>query len=68
MGTVIDPSRTVEELLRAEPATARIFMRRSMACVGCVMSPFETISEVARIYGIAEAELLGELAAIAGKP
>lgn len=65
MGIHTDPGQTVERLLRAQPATARVFMRHKMACVGCVMSPFETVSEVARIYGIAEGELLAELAAAA---
>ncbi|HEX7968370.1 MAG TPA: DUF1858 domain-containing protein [Stellaceae bacterium] len=62
-----DPGQTVERLLRAQPETARVFLRRKMACVGCVMSPFETVGEVARIYGIAEGELLADLAAAARK-
>lgn len=62
-----DPTQTVERLLTAQPATARVFLRRKMACVGCVMAPFETVGEVARVYGIAEGEFLAELAAVARK-
>jgi hybrid cluster-associated redox disulfide protein len=62
MRTHPDPAQTIEEVLRARPAAARVFMRRKMACVGCVMAPFETLRDAARIYGIPEAELLAGLA------
>ncbi len=65
MRTDPDPAQTIEEVLRARPPAARVFMRRRMACVGCVMAQFETVGDVARIYGIAEADLLAELAAAA---
>jgi len=51
------------------PGTARVFIRRKMACVGCIMAPFQTLAAAARAYGIAETVLLAEMqAAAAGDP
>lgn len=52
--------QSVEEILVRWPATARVFIRRKMACVGCIMAPFQTLKAAARSYGIPEAELLAE--------
>ena len=52
--------QSVEEILARWPATARVFIRRKMACVGCIMAPFQTLRAAARSYGIPEAELLAE--------
>lgn len=41
---------TVEQLLTAWPQTARVFLDRRMACVGCPVAAFETIEEVAAVY------------------
>ncbi len=51
----------VEEIMGRWPATARVFIRRKMACVGCIMAPFQTLSAAARAYHIAEADLLTEI-------
>lgn len=53
--------QSVEEILARWPATARVFIRRKMACVGCIMAPFQTLKVAARSYGIPEAELLAEI-------
>lgn len=54
---------TVAETLTRWPATISVFMRYGTACVGCVMAPFETLDEVASIYGLDRAQLLHDLAA-----
>ena len=54
-------SDSVEEVLRRAPSTARVFMRRGMACVGCALAGFETVAEVAASYGVSEHVLLREL-------
>ena len=46
----IAPDMTVQHLLTRWPWTARVFLDRRMACVGCPMAAFETIEEVARVY------------------
>ena len=52
---------TVQELLDRWPETASVFFRRQMGCVGCVMAPFNTLSEAAAVYHVPVDELLSEL-------
>lgn len=54
---------TVEQTLERFPALAVVFVRRGMACVGCVMAPFDTLADAARAYGTEPGDLLDELAA-----
>ncbi len=46
----IERNMTVERLLQLWPQTARVFIDKRMACVGCPVAGFETIEEVAAIY------------------
>jgi hybrid cluster-associated redox disulfide protein len=57
----IAPTLTVGEVLDRWPTTARVFVRRSMACVGCAMSAFDTLGEAAAVYGVVLHTLLKEL-------
>lgn len=43
--------RVVAEVLGRWPQTARVFLDRRMACVGCPIAGFETIGEAATAYG-----------------
>lgn len=61
MPTGVYPQLTVAEVLDRWPATAAVFVRRCMACVGCAMAPFDTIGEAAAVYGIKVEGLLDEL-------
>ncbi len=47
---VIEGGMTVQRLLELWPQTARVFIDKRMACVGCAVAGFETIEEVAAIY------------------
>jgi len=59
----------VKEIIARWPATARVFIGRKMACVGCTMAPFQTLAAAARAYHLSEASLLAEMqAAAAGDP
>jgi hybrid cluster-associated redox disulfide protein len=57
--------QTVQAVLNAWPATKDVFIRRRMACVGCVLAPFMTIAEAAIAYGIEPDTLEAELRAAA---
>lgn len=57
----LHPDQTVAELLANWPATIAVFMRRRMACVGCIMARFETLHEAAVNYHIPPDELHTEL-------
>ncbi len=56
---------TVAETLARWPEAIPVFMRHGTACVGCVMAPFETVDEIALIYGLDRDQLLDELRAAA---
>jgi hybrid cluster-associated redox disulfide protein len=58
----------VEELLAAWPQTAAVFFRHRMACVGCAMSRFESVTEVAEVYGLVPERFLSELDAAIANP
>jgi hybrid cluster-associated redox disulfide protein len=56
---------TVEQTLDQFPLLAAVFVRRGMACVGCAMAPFDTLAEVARIYGQEVDDFVADLADVA---
>lgn len=61
MEQLIQAEHTVAETLQRWPQTIPVFMRRRMACVGCAVTPFETLADAATIYGIDPAQFLQEL-------
>lgn len=52
---------TVAEVLSRWPQTIPMFMRHRMACVGCVMAPFESLAEAVAIYDLPLPEFVSEL-------
>ncbi|MBI4493938.1 MAG: DUF1858 domain-containing protein [Chloroflexi bacterium] len=40
----------VDEVVTRFPASARVFIRRRMHCVGCEVARFETVAGACRIY------------------
>jgi hybrid cluster-associated redox disulfide protein len=52
---------TVAEVLTRWPETIPVFLRHQLACIGCVMAPFDTLSDVARIYNLPLDRFLEEL-------
>jgi hybrid cluster-associated redox disulfide protein len=51
----------VAEVMERWPETIPIFFRYRMACVGCPIAPFETLADVAAIYGLDRECLVNEL-------
>lgn len=65
----IQQKMTVRELLDRFPETAKVFIHRRMACVGCPVEEFDTLEDAARIYRMDIQELLNDLQnAITGQP
>ena len=56
----------VAEVLRRWPQTARVFIDRRMACVGCPIARFESVADVAEAYQIPPAELVDALRGACG--
>jgi hybrid cluster-associated redox disulfide protein len=46
----LEVNLTVAEVLARWPQTIPVFIHHRLACVGCVMAPFETLTEVAHVY------------------
>lgn len=59
--TTITADMTVDTLLEIYPQTAAVFIKYGTLCVGCWMSGFHTIAEVAMLYRIKVEVLLAEL-------
>lgn len=51
----------VAEVLARWPQTVPVFFRHRMICVGCAMSRFESLAEIAAIYRLDLTGFLGEL-------
>ncbi|HXF62129.1 MAG TPA: DUF1858 domain-containing protein [Caldilineaceae bacterium] len=68
MGAVVEGGLTVAEVLSQWPATIPVFLRYHTACVGCVMARFETLDEVAAIYGLDQSQFVAELRRAATEP
>lgn len=51
----------ISEVLDQWPATADVFHKHDMACVGCVVAPFYTIADAASIYSLSLTDFVGEL-------
>jgi hybrid cluster-associated redox disulfide protein len=60
-GLEINSQISMADLLNRWPKAVPVLIRRRMYCVGCSMSPFETVEEAARIYGLAAEELIAEI-------
>jgi hybrid cluster-associated redox disulfide protein len=55
---------TVASVLARWPRSIPVFLRHRMACVGCPIARFETLTDVAAIYGLDLNRFLGELGQI----
>ena len=52
---------TVAEVLEAWPQSVEVFQSLKTACVGCVMAPFDTLVDVARIYELEPETIMAAL-------
>jgi hybrid cluster-associated redox disulfide protein len=57
----IHPEMPISELLSRWPQTIPVFQKHRMACVGCSMANFETISSAADIYQLPLISFIVEL-------
>lgn len=45
-------SSTVADILTAYPQTAELFIEEKTSCIGCYLSRFCTLEDVARVYAL----------------
>ncbi len=57
----ISATTTVAEVLAEFPTAASAFVARRLDCIGCDMSAFETISDVAANYRLDARQLLADV-------
>jgi len=58
----------VADVMNAWPQTVPIFVARRMACPGCLMAPFMTVTEAALEYGFEPDVLAADLKRAIEKP
>ena len=52
---------TVADVLEQWPETVPVFQELKLACVGCVMAPFDTMADIADIYKMDLQEIMSAL-------
>ncbi|MBI1365475.1 MAG: DUF1858 domain-containing protein [Alphaproteobacteria bacterium] len=57
----------VAEVMKQWPETVPVFIRRRMACPGCIFAPFMTVREAAKEYGLGADEFASDLGAVIDK-
>lgn len=56
-----DPDLSLHDMMTCWPGTIPVFLRHRMLCVGCLISPFHTVTEACAAYDLDEEEFLAEL-------
>lgn len=51
-----DPDITLSDLMADHPETIAVFQRYDMLCVGCLVTPFHTVSDACLEHAVEEAE------------
>jgi hybrid cluster-associated redox disulfide protein len=54
---------TITDVLERWPRTADVFHDHAMACVGCAVAPFYSITDAALVYGLSPQQFAAELLA-----
>jgi len=55
------PKLTIAETLKQGRQISNVFIKLKTACVGCYLTHFCTLEDVAKAYGLSLDDLLGEL-------
>jgi hybrid cluster-associated redox disulfide protein len=61
-----DPDLPLADLMSLWPKTIPVFVRHRMLCVGCLISPFHTVSDACAEYHLDEEAFVAELMQAAG--
>lgn len=56
-----DPDLPLADLMARWPQTVSVFLRHRTFCVGCLISPFHTVTDVCAEYGLEEGPFMAEL-------
>lgn len=64
--SAITPDLPLAEIMDRWPETTPIFMAYHMTCVGCYLSPFDTLADAAAVFDLPLEPLLEDLNASLG--
>ncbi len=56
-----DPSLTLDTLMSVWPETIAVFLHHRMVCVGCMVTPFHTVTDACLEYELDEQVFRAEL-------
>lgn len=59
--SIDDPDLTLSDLFDHWPDAIGVFLAHRMLCVGCLISPFHTISDACQEYGLDESAFRAEI-------
>jgi hybrid cluster-associated redox disulfide protein len=62
--SAVSKDMTIGEILRANPAVARVLMEAGMHCLGCPSAQSETLEEAAMVHGMNIEELMSKIEAL----
>ena len=62
-----DPDLPLDVLMTRWPGTISVFLDHGMLCVGCLVSPFHTVTDACREYHLDQDAFLSELLDAAGR-
>jgi hybrid cluster-associated redox disulfide protein len=57
----LDPTMTIDAVMRRWPSTIGVVIRHRMLCAGCPVGIFHTIEEACRAHGVDEQHFRGAL-------
>lgn len=64
--STITPDLTLAEIMEHWPETALVFMTHHMTCVGCYLSPFDTLADASAVFDLPLEPLIDDLNASIG--
>lgn len=60
----VTPETNLQQLLVDYPNLIPLFIKERLACVGCLMAKFDTLSDLAQNYNLDLNQLIGEIESI----
>jgi hybrid cluster-associated redox disulfide protein len=61
MQPALAENMSMDEIMRAWPATIAVVIRHHMLCVGCPIAAFHTVADACREHGIDKAALIRDI-------
>ena len=60
-GIKITPNLYMADIMNIWPETLPVFLAHRMSCIGCYLSPFDTLEDALTVYGLPVATVVDEL-------